>query len=341
MDNTSFNFTLPDDTVINLKSYLSPLMIKNDDIVIASGTLVEGIGNEYSDIDIYVITSKLRNSRNIDTTDFFRVISPEKEIVQEGDEKDILLVHLPVEKTGVKVDVEFKTFDDVQSIINQLKDHYNYAVTNHILLTKQMTERQMSFMHRVHNSICLFNPEGLNDIKAKIPSSMLSYYLYRLNASDFADFLDITGAWRKNEFERCFDLARENLIKQMLAYTFLHGNTDYKRKWLLIRMKQVGISDDIHRRFINLFLRNKTIPEKEYIIETLRMVDEIFTLSALFFNETVDPVMPKAHAVLSWLDNEKKSCLKEYERAEVDYRAKAYDINSQWSTEIFLERSLV
>lgn len=341
MDSTSFNFTLPDDTVIDLKSYLSPLMIKDDDIVIASGTLVEGIGNEYSDIDIYVITKKLRNSRDIDITDFFRVISPEKEIVQEGDEKDILLVHLPVEKTGVKVDVEFKTFDDVQSIINQLKIHYDYAISNHILLTKQMPERQMSFMHRVHNSICLFNPEGLNYIQKKIPPSMLSYYLYRLNASDFADFLDITGAWRKNEFERCFDLARENLIKQMLAYTYLCGNTDYKRKWLLTRMKQAGINDGLFHRFTSLFLRKEIMSDKDYIISTLRMVDEIFTLSALFFHTTTDSTMPEANTVLDWLENEKKKCSKEYERAEVDYRVKAYDIKSQWSTEAYLERSLV
>lgn len=341
MQNTSFNFTLPDDTAINLKSYLSPLMIKPDDIVIASGTLVEGIGNEYSDIDIYVITDKLRHSRDIDISNFYRVISPEKEIIQKGDEKDILLVHLPVEKTGVKIDVEFKTFDDVESITNLLINNYNYAISNHILLTKQMSERQMSFMHRIHNSICLFNQKGLEEIKRKIPTSMLSYYLYRLNASDFADLLDITGAWRKNEIERCFDLARENLIKQMLAYTFLSGNTDYKRKWLLTRMKQIGINDDLYQRFTILFLRTKLMSDKNYIIETLRMVDEIFTLSALFFHKTTDSVMPKAHSVLTWLDHEKKKCVKEYEKAEVDYRCKAYDMKSQWSTEAFLERSLI
>ncbi|WP_316424958.1 hypothetical protein [Klebsiella oxytoca] len=104
------------------------------------------------------------------------------------------MVHLPVEKTGVKVDVEFKTYDDINSMAKQFKENYSYAVNNHILLTKEMPERQMSFMHRIHNCICLRNNDELKEIKSKFPVSMLNYFLYRLNASDFADFLDITGA---------------------------------------------------------------------------------------------------------------------------------------------------
>lgn len=341
MEYMSFNFTLPDSSVIDLNAYLMPLKIKPDDIVIASGTLVEGIGNEYSDIDVYIITDKIRNSSDIDITNFFRAISPGKEIIQKGEHKDILLVHLPVEKTGVKVDVEFKTYDDINSIAEQFKENYGYAVNNHILLTKEMPERQMSFMHRIHNCICLHNNDALKEIKSKFPVSVLNYFLYRLNASDFADFLDITGAWRKDEIERCVDLARENLIKQMLAYTCLMGNTDYKRKWLLTRMQQVGVDERLSKQFLTLFLRNKLMTDKNYIIETLRMVDEIFFASAQFFNNTTDPLIPNSQVVLSWLEQERKKCVKEYEFAEVDYRCKAYNLESQWSTEKYLDKSLI
>ncbi|HDT4619750.1 TPA: hypothetical protein QHO11_000040 [Klebsiella oxytoca] len=341
MDNDFFNFTLPSGIDVDLRDYLSPLKIKDGDVVIASGTLVEGIGNEFSDIDIYIITDKLRNTQEIDISGFFRVISPEKEILKNDSEQDILLVHLPVEKTGVKVDVEFKTFDDVNQISHTLLSNYKYAVKNHILLTKEMPERHLSFMHRIHNSVCLFNNEGLSDIQGKFPVDVINYYLYRLNASDFADLLDIIGAWNKNEISRCFDLARENLIKQMLAYICLVGNTDYKRKWLLTRMKQVGINQDLYDRFLILFLRSKIMSDKEYIVETIRMVDEIYSLSALFFSETKNNVMPTAQNVLSWLDHERNNCDKEYEKAEVDYRCKAYDISSLWSTVELLERSLI
>lgn len=57
MDNKFFNFILPGGINVDLHGYLSPLNINDGDVVIASGTLVEGIGNEFSDIDVCIITA--------------------------------------------------------------------------------------------------------------------------------------------------------------------------------------------------------------------------------------------------------------------------------------------
>lgn len=80
---------------------------------------------------------------------------------------------------------------------------------------------------------------------------------------------------------------------------------------------------------------------KECVVETVKMVDEMDSLSARFFSEKNNITMPTDLVVLNWLNHEINNCDKEYEKAEIDYRCKAYDINSRWVTEELLGRSLI
>ncbi|OMQ20871.1 hypothetical protein [Serratia oryzae] len=335
---SKFTFTLPNNKTLDIKKYIEPLRISENDVVIVCGTLIENIGNEFSDIDVYIITEHYRTSNNIDISSYFRVISTNKEIIKEKSEEDILLVHLPVEETGVKIDIEFKKFNDIDKLSDTLNEYYHYAINNHILLTKEMSERNLSFIHRIHNGICIHNEERLTSLKNKLNQNIFNYYLYRLNASDYADLLDIIGAWRKGELERCFDLARENLIKQMLAYVCLIGNTDYKRKWILTRIKQFKVQKILADNFCELFLvsDNKTL--KEYIIDTLDCVDEIYYLSSIFFRDNVNTAFPSAESVIAWLKTERNKVTKPYEIMEIEYRARAYLVENNWSTKELLDR---
>ena len=341
MKNTCFNFMLPNGISIDLNSYIEPLGLLPNDIIVASGTLVEGIGNEYSDIDIYVITDRYKKSKKMDISKYFRVISTKKEILKDGDDEDILLIHLPVEKTGIKVDVEFKTFSELETMQKTLIDNYNYAMSNHILLTKEMPERHLSFIHRIHHCICIYNEPGFEKLREGFNQSIMRYYLYRLNASDFSDLLDISGAWKKGELERCFDLARENLIKQLLAYLCLIGNTDYKRKWILTRLKQLNVESSIRDRFIELFLCKNVSSINQYILDTVDFIDKIYSLSAQFFEKTEDKYFPTTLQVMNWLSNEKDHCHEKYEHVEIEYRMKAYSQTSSWSTINFIDGTII
>lgn len=334
--NSSFIVQLPNNKSVDISCYLKKLRFNEKDIVICSGTLVEGIGNEFSDIDIYIITNKYKTPKDIDITNFFRAISVNKEILSPDSKDDILLIHLPINETGVKIDIEYKTFDDVKIISSKLNEYYNYALNNHILLTKEMPERYMSFIHRIHNCVCLYNKIGLENIRSLLNKEKLCYFLYRSNASDYADLLDIIGAWRKEELMRCFDLARENLIKQMLAYVCLIGNTDYKRKWILTRINQLPIQENIKNEFLSLYLvEDKNI--KNYVIKSLDFIDKIYRLTAEFFEKTNNSIYPNRSYVLNWLDSMGKSLSKPYEIHEVQYRKRAYTLISTSHTKDLLE----
>lgn len=331
-----YSFMLPNGDNIDISHYLQQLNIESDDIVIVSGTLVEGIGNEFSDIDIYIITKEYKTPKHINIESFFRVISTTKEILTPDTDQDILLVHLPIEETGIKIDIEYKVFNDIDSLEKKLNDYYNYAMSNHILFTKEMSERQMSFIHRIHNCICLNNPEGLVSIQERLNKNKFCYFLYRSNASDYADLLDIIGAWRKKEFERCFDLARENVLKQMLAYICLLGNTDYKRKWILTRIEQSNVDENIKKQFISFYISNKNNINK-YILDSLDFIDEIYQLSAKFFENNSNQIFPNRKYVLDWLNKRVNLLSKPYEIYEVEYRKKAYELLLHFKTRDFLE----
>ncbi|KAB8029195.1 hypothetical protein [Fluviispira multicolorata] len=336
----NFSFKLKNGDLIDLTEYLIHLDLRENDTIIACGTIIENIGNEFSDIDVYIITDEYRTPKNINISNFYRTISRSKEVLDQSSNEEILLIHLPVEKSGMKIDIEFKTYSDINKLSESLNEFYNYAFQNYILLTKEMSERNMSFIHRIHNGVCILNEIKLSEIKYNLDKQKFNYYLYRVYASDYADLLDIIGAWRKEEYERCFDLARENLIKQMLGYVSLIGNTDYKRKWLLTRIEQYKIKDEIKSKFKKLFMLTDYGNTKDYIVETLNCVDDIYKESALFFSEVSNPIFPSGDKVIDWLNKKLTPLSKPYQICEIEYRKKAYLMQNFIPTKEMLIREL-
>lgn len=316
--------TLNRGRTIDLDVYLRSAKLNPTDLAVASGTLIEGIGNDFSDVDIYIISQHMRTSSEIDHGLTSRVLSPSRSVIGPASDTEVFLMHFPTEYDGIKIDIEFQTFEQVEALSAEMYSIHSYAFKNYILLTKCLSERSMSFIHRVHAGVCLENSDEMDRIKASFDKNSYCYLLYRWNASDYADLLDIIGAWRNREYLRCADLARENMIKQVLAYMCLLGCTDYKRKWILSRINLLPVESNIQQDFATLMAGPGVGDIKDYIRQTVELVDRVFGATSKFFSVNSHPAYPARGEVVRWLNEEIATAVTPYERYEAQYRLKAY-----------------
>ena len=252
---------------------------REGDIVIVAGTLIEGIGNAYSDIDVYVITDRLRALREVDTGRHHRVISVDREILKNGmPDREVLLIHTVVPGTEIKVDVEFRTFAEIDALFGRLNDLFEHATKSLILLVPVLSERQESLIHRMFHGVPILDVPGYHRMMQGIDRSRYAYLQYRWKASDFSVLIDLLGTWQNGELDRSVDIARENLITQMFAYVHLLGATNSRRKWLLREIDRHLTSPEdrrVREAFMaHLYLRGTETDEgkKTYVRTSLDLV---------------------------------------------------------------------
>ncbi|MEN3151282.1 hypothetical protein ABCW43_28740 [Neorhizobium sp. IRAMC:178] len=305
------------------------IYLRDGDIAIAAGTLIEGIGNKFSDLDMYVFTEERRACEEVIYRQHHRVLSVERDILNETSRgKQVFLVHTVVPNSGVKVDVEFDTFAEVEALFDQVKTIYDYACNNLVLLTKVLTVRQQNLIHRLFNCLVLRNEPRFQQLMGGISRWQYCYVAYRWFASDFSVLLDLMGAWDKREIDRSVDLARENLIQQMSAYLHLVGSTNVRRKWLLTYLDQLPVPDAIRARFLNLFYMTGVSDHRskeQFVFDTLDLVDDIQEASREKL--LANPYFPAGRAALDTLHANcfGSAATSDYAETEYRYRSRVYE----------------
>lgn len=301
---------------------------KPDDIVVVAGTLVEGIGNVCSDIDVYVLTDTCRRRSDIDITKHHRVLSSDRSIIREDTDEDceIFLIHTVVPETSIKIDVEFKEIREVEILFQQIDEIFDYATKNLFLLTKRLTEREESLVHRLFNCIPILGEENFNSLIKQISKEKYCYIGYRWIASDFNILLDMIGAWKAGEIDRVVEFAREDLFIQTAAYLRLAGCTNYRRKWLLTYLRDHG-DDRLFFEFMELMYLHETRDtdgKMAYVHRVLDYVDRLFVRSRPLLS-TMSGV-PSGRQALELLEADRMQTpsTNQYEAWEFQYRSKAY-----------------
>lgn len=316
------------DAQIDVQFIRSQCYAKPEDIVIVGGTLIEGIGNWYSDIDVYVLTNSLRSGSSIELHKHHRVISTNREIIgPESDDKEVLLTHTVVPGTYMKIDVEFKTLEQIESLLARVRAIYEYACENLILLTMRLSEREEDLLNRLFRCIPIQNEGAFDALMRGIAQRQVCYLAYRWVASDFAVVLDLIGAWHRGEIDRATDIARENVLSQMTGLLHLMGVTNMRRKWLpTLVANSAAIPPDVRSRFMDLFYfrGTETLEGKQlYVRYALDLVDEIFTISRHLLEN--DPNYPSGPEALQRLGNARQHVPSSaYAEMEYSYRARVY-----------------
>jgi hypothetical protein len=302
---------------------------RSGDVTFVSGTLIEGIGNEFSDLDIYVLTEELRRADDIEITRHHRVLTPERDIVRSGkDEGLVYLIHTLLPGSDIKTDVEFRTHAQIALLFQRLDQIYKYAASNLVLLTKTIESRDKKFIHRLLTGRPISGGDSFLQLRERLRVQEYCYVAYRWVASDFSVVLDILGAWRQGEWIRCADMAREYALQNLQGYLHLRGLTNAScRKWLPVYLDQYGdvpssLLADIKRIYVP---GAKTSAELSlYVEHALDFVDHLFEISLPYLAQ--NSAAPSGNEALNLLKEDRRhaNLSSRYAELEYEYRAKAY-----------------
>ena len=221
---------------ISVDQLLAIAQADGEDSVFACGSLVEGIGNGYSDIDIYVITKlAVVGERALALRGSWRSISSSRKILSSTEnsryDDPIFLVHVPLKEMPTKVDIEYRTRSEVAVVRAAIGSIYEYAVNNLELLTVSMDLRDRMIVHRLSCGINISSPLDVSFCRSDLEK--FTYLLYRWVASDFSVLIDCLGAWQAGEMSRSALIIRDKMAQEMMGLMNLAGLTTQHVKWLL------------------------------------------------------------------------------------------------------------
>jgi hypothetical protein len=304
--------------------------LQANDAAFAGGSLIEGIGNVNSDVDVYVITDRLRREREIDARRHFRAFDTERSILTGASpDAEVFLVHTVIPGERIKVDIEYRTWAEIHAMADLVRETFAHACESLISLTTSMDRRELAFIHRLYNSKTLVGNTALERLRDRIGIMRFKYVMYRWKASDYSVLLDMQGAWEDRDWIRCADMARENMVTQFHAYTHLCGNTSYNRKWIITYAKRLNVDQPLYNRYISLLTTSAGRSENElraYILATIDFVDDIFTACSRIIRE--EPCYPSGPAALSAIDEYFCSEAGDYSENEIAYCKKAYGVHA-------------
>jgi hypothetical protein len=304
------------------------------------GSLIEGLGNASSDLDVYAVGDELPRFAEFEAGSFHRLLTYDRRILRSSDDPDtrVFIAHYSLGKSCMKVDVEFQELGQLLELADRVDELHAYAAANLVLLTKRLSVREENCVMRLLTGRPLTGEERFRAVQAKFDRARIQYLAYRWLASDFSNILDIIGAWHSGDVERCLDLARENLIRQMQAYLHLKGMFNLRRKWLLSFANSLLADElDLKERFANLFFFRAPVEPRQFIAATLDLVDEIFARSERLLVENGSA--PTGKDALALLACDRELSGSRYADLEFEYRAKVYGLAGR-PTRTFVEEAI-
>ncbi|MDF9302027.1 hypothetical protein P5P81_05600 [Tritonibacter mobilis] len=276
MDRKTLKY-LDDSLVIHSDEILERSVAGPDDIVILSGTLVEGIGNAHSDLDVYVIGDDLPTAESVGERNYLEVVDGKVRAYYD---------YLPTGSFGF--DVEYYSKSELTEMLAQVDDLYARSLKSTKILRQTLVYTVMDALHKVHVGECLCNEHRLRGLVPEDSWRKLSFVLYRNKIGGYPEFKDIMGAWKSGDFDTALENARTYLLRQAGALCHLTGSTNAKPKWALQMLKRVPsnlapLSDDI----LTWLWKGFETPEKkrEGVLEACGLIERIYRESNAYLDQ--------------------------------------------------------
>ncbi|WP_449455127.1 hypothetical protein [Streptococcus suis] len=210
------------------------LKIFPTDIVYIGGSLIDGevnkyskgLGNKYSDLDIFIIRDKVKFQQTSSTYD--------------GKFKKTLFLEL--QNYGVDIDIFDKTFiDNLIASINNIEFSDSKRVVNSFVLDYGFDDTEITtFLNRFCNSICIFNHNEFDELKDKLILSkwleLQKYSIINLIENLYADIL---GNLDVENFDVAVMCTRNAYLLFIKFIVFSLGDTVDRDKWLPVKLRNI------------------------------------------------------------------------------------------------------
>lgn len=218
--------------VIDPYELLGRSRARDQDVVVLSGTLLEGFGNLYSDLDIYVIGEHLpTKGSDMPATLVIRedgCVRRVNELLAGTD--DILL------------DVQYYTWRELDTLARSLRRLYAESRESTQIFRKTLHHEDEDLIHKLLTGRIL--QDGASPFQAReiFDPGMFCFLKYRNEVGGYADFRDLVGSWTAGDLDTCLYNTRGYLISQVSGMMFLAGSTNPRPKWFVKRLASLDAS---------------------------------------------------------------------------------------------------
>ncbi|MET7641175.1 hypothetical protein [Streptomyces sp. NPDC005438] len=253
---------------------LAQIHLVDSDVLMLSGSLVDGSGTPSSDFDFSVI-ARSRDDR------FHRDTFPRERHMRyytSGDRVRASFDYLPDSLLGV--DVEYWTADEVVDMI-----------ANHSRLYRQLRARarksssfaassvDFRLLSRLTYGVPLTNAPDFGKITEALRPEEVAYTAYRTCVGSYPDFRDLVGMWAQGDHQAALSAARKLGIDTFRGLTHVYGNTNRNPKYLsrfLSRLPEPLA--ELTGRFDRLVTYGPSGPEDmpDTVLEWLDVIDGAF-----------------------------------------------------------------
>jgi hypothetical protein len=246
--------------------------VAGEDISWVSGSIVEGYGNESSDVDVFVITRRPLAELGL--------------TVERGDHGISGVV-----SNGVRFDVEFWPLEAVDRLVDRLSaiPLGNAARNNMYALQFWETE----FIHRVLVGVPVTNSEGFAWLRSRFDADAFTHFLFD-NAVRKVDavFDDAVGMLRAGQLRSAAIQAREAVGFAVDSLLHSYGDSNDKAKFRFERLARLAPRfPGLHLVADKAWKTESGIPGEEVELESF--IEQALRLSSDIVNQATHTV--RAH----------------------------------------------
>ena len=244
----------PDDVASHV---VAELDIAPSDILFAAGSVIDGVANDKSDLDLFLITDR----SNIEFTSLNDVTT------QVGD---------------CYIDIRVVSTRDVATLIGQFQEWA--AKEREVREAFRFTEDDRKFLHRLRSGLALYGHGAFEELREQIAASQLARHKL-----DWAVHLawtiqvDLEGLRIEGDYQSMPFAAQELLGHTFDALLAAHGNTCPNRKW---RVRHLSHLDsgwnaelplvEVENQGVNQYINLHRLPDicepTSYLTHSLRIV---------------------------------------------------------------------
>jgi hypothetical protein len=311
---------------VTRESILAKAHYKSEDIVLLSGTLIEGIGNAHSDLDCLVICNRRPRISELKRTNALVADAAYAPLTQDGE------VHNTTDyfgRSSIHIDFDYITFEEIAELLARIETLYrDLREDQRILFDPLLGTKETRIFHRLVIARAVRNAAAFAPLRCRLPIHAFCYIAFRECLPDYYTFKDVQGAWNAGEYWMARDIARGMTIRHTQAYLHLLLETNRNAKWLYANTRKHSSAEFLLDRKFQAIMSIGAEHEEEcrdHIIRMLAFMDELYARTpALVENR---PEFPRVAAAAEALEKEflaRRDTNHVLSREEFEYRMKSY-----------------
>ncbi|UQX03572.1 hypothetical protein [Streptomyces sp. RerS4] len=255
------------------EAVLDKIHLVEGDILMLSGSLVDGSGTPSSDFDFCVIARSKDDRFRRDTfprTEHMRYYT-------SGDRVKASFDYLPHSLLGV--DVEYWTAEEVADMLaahSRLYAHLRGRARKSSGFAASAVDFRV--LSRLTYGVPLTNAVGFEELTRSVRPGEIAYTAFRTAVGSYPDFRDLAGMWAQGDHESALVAARKLGVDTFRGLTHAHGNTNRNPKYLARFLARLPLPEELTRRFnrLNTYGPPAGAEAGETVLEWLDLVDLAF-----------------------------------------------------------------